>query len=177
MIINIISNSPLQTQEIGKIFSKVLATNDIILLDGELGAGKTTFISGIAEGFGVKESLSSPSFTILNIYTVNRKKKLVHADFYRLDNIDEILGTGIEDYLYTKDKYIFIEWGSKIRSYLKTDCIEIEFNYILKSEHINGYVDQDPEQVRSIAFKSESKYWGEKLVIFKKLLTRNALNV
>jgi tRNA threonylcarbamoyladenosine biosynthesis protein TsaE len=177
MIIDIISKSPLCTKEIGKFFSRVLVVGNIALLDGELGAGKTTFITGVAEGFNIKEGISSPSFTILNIYEVSRNKKLVHADFYRLDNIDEILDTGIEDYLYSQDSYIFIEWGSKIKDYLKTGYIEIEFNYVLKSDSDYASAARDPEQLRSIIFRSENSYWVKKLEIFEKLLIRNEIYI
>ncbi len=76
-----------------------------------MGAGKTTFISGIAEGLGIKENLSSPSFTIINLYEIGSRKKFIHADFYRLDNADEILNIGIEDYLYSSQKYCMYRMG------------------------------------------------------------------
>ena len=177
MIIDTISISPLRTKEIGKFFSSILSPGSIVLLDGELGAGKTTFISGIAEGFDLKESLSSPSFTILNIYEVRTNKNFVYADFYRLENIDEILDTGIEDYLYSKDSFIFIEWGSKIKDYLKTNYVEIEFSYILENDNVDAAAGQDPGQLRSIIFKSGSKNWVKKLVVFEKLLVSNELYV
>ena len=173
MYIDVISNSPLDTKKIGKVFSKVLAAGDIVLLDGELGAGKTTFISGAAQGLKLVDSLSSPSFTILNIYKVDRNKKLVHADFYRLESIDEILHTGIEDYLYSENNYVFVEWGSKIKDYLKTGYVEIEFKYILKDEDPDLSDVRNNDQLRSILLKSESSRWLRKLEVFKKLLAKN----
>ncbi len=177
MILDVTSYSPLLTKSIGRIFSGVLASGGIVLLDGELGAGKTTFISGAAEGFGLKESLSSPSFTILNVYELNRNKKLVHADFYRLDGIEEVLNTGIEDYIYSQDSFIFIEWGSKIKDYLKAGYIEIAFSYILNDYQVFTAEGMDTENLRSIIFCSEDSRWVEKLAIFKKMLIKNKINV
>ena len=89
MHMELISGSSQATIDLGKKFSRILRGGDIIIFSGELGGGKTTFISGLAEGLGIKESLSSPSFTILNQYNAG-KLKLIHIDFYRLDGIDRI---------------------------------------------------------------------------------------
>jgi tRNA A37 threonylcarbamoyladenosine biosynthesis protein TsaE len=104
---------------------------------------------------------------------VDRNKKLVHADFYRLESIDEILHTGIEDYLYSENNYVFVEWGSKIKDYLKTGYVEIEFKYILKDEDPDLSDVRNNDQLRSILLKSESSRWLRKLEVFKKLLAKN----
>jgi tRNA threonylcarbamoyladenosine biosynthesis protein TsaE len=175
MMVNITSTSPLMTEKIGMIFSKILFPGDTILLDGELGAGKTTFIHGVAKGLGLKEELSSPSFTIINVYNINSRKELVHADFYRLDNIDEILNTGIEEYFNKKNKYIFVEWGSKIKSYLRNDYIEIEFKYVLESNKM--YRGAQAEQIRSIIFNSGFDCWVKRSKSFRRLLRKNDVNI
>ena len=100
MQIEIISNSAAFTKDLGKKLSRALTKGNIILFAGELGGGKTTFISGIAEGFGLGENLSSPSFTIMNEYRIDNHKKLIHADLYRLDGASEINGIGLDDYFY-----------------------------------------------------------------------------
>ena len=111
MQIEIISNSSIFTKNLGKKFSRVISKGDVVLFSGELGGGKTTFISGIAEGFGLKENLSSPSFIILSEYSIDNWRKFVHADLYRLENTDEINGIGLDDYLYDDISIICIEWG------------------------------------------------------------------
>lgn len=164
MIILQESNSSEQTRKTGKIFSKILKSSDILLLSGELGAGKTTFISGIASGIGVRENLTSPSFTILNIYPVHpvyRKKKLIHADFYRLGSLDEILNTAVEDYIYNSDSIICIEWGEKIKDYLKENYVEINFTY-----------DPADSNKRKIIFSSSNRYWDKKLLVFKEIFEK-----
>ena len=127
MIMKLTSESPSITRKIGLILSKILKSGDILLLAGELGAGKTTFISGIAEGLGIKENLSSPSFTIINLYEIDSRKKFIHADFYRLDNVDEILNTGIEDYIYGSRNIACIEWGDKNKGFPGLNYLEVQF--------------------------------------------------
>ena len=184
MIMKLASGSPLFTKKIGLILSKILKSGDILLLDGELGAGKTTFISGIAEGLGIKENLSSPSFTIINLYEIGSRKKFIHADFYRLDNADEILNIGIEDYLYSSRNIACIEWGDKIKGFLGSNYLEVKFEYFYPSglDPIPGYIvgytaghdsNSDLEK-RLVSFSSPAagSYWDRKLKIFKKLLER-----
>jgi len=168
MIINITSNSPSRTKAICNIFSRVLKPGSVILLDGELGAGKTTFINGIAGGLGLKEDLASPSFTILNIYRLSVKSNLVHADFYRLEGLGEIINTGIEEYIYSKRDYICIEWGEKIKNHLKTGYVEVKFSYSL-----NDSIVDEAFKKRTILFSSGSKYWIKRLKTFKGMLVKN----
>lgn len=151
-----ISQNPACTGTAGLIFSKVLSFGDTVLLTGELGAGKTTFISGCAERFKIGPHLSSPSFTILNLYNLKGGKKFVHADLYRLDNIDEILNTGLQEYIYDKKAIVFIEWGDRIQDYLKAPYIDIGFEYLLTDD-----------QSRKLVFKSSGRYWDNKIEIFK----------
>ncbi len=159
MLIQYISDNPQKTVKAGSLFAKVLGRFDTVLLSGELGAGKTTFITGVAAALGIKENISSPSFAIFNVYNAKNRRKFVHADLYRLDGIDEIINTGIEDYLYDKNTLVFIEWGTKLGGYLKNDFIEIDFSYLEDTK-------------RKIVFKSANRYWDKKLekleVILKK---------
>jgi tRNA threonylcarbamoyladenosine biosynthesis protein TsaE len=185
MIIKLASGSPSITQKIGLILSKILKSGDILLLTGELGAGKTTFTSGIAEGLGIKENLSSPSFTIINLYKIGSRKKFIHADFYRLENADEVWGTGIDDYLYSSNNSIAcIEWGDKIKGFLGSNYLEVKFKYFYPQGFdpvmeytpgfIAGYDSNSNLEKRLISFSSPvtGNYWNRKLKIFKKLLER-----
>jgi len=182
MIIKLASESPSFTRKIGSILSKILKSGDVLLLAGELGAGKTTFISGIAEGLGIRESLSSPSFTIINLYEIGSGKKFIHADFYRLNGTDEILNTGIEDYLCNPRNIACIEWGDKIKGFLGSNNLEIRFEYFYPSslevitecvpENIAGYDSGLEKRLISLSGPANSSYWDRKLRIFKKLLER-----
>lgn len=94
-----ISNSISETQSIAKKFAKDLVSGDVIFLNGDLGAGKTAFTAGLAEGLGISNSISSPTFTIVNEY-LNGKIPLYHFDLYRLSDEDELYDVGIEEYIY-----------------------------------------------------------------------------
>jgi len=129
----IISNQT-QTIAFGKKLSTTLKGGDILCLYGDLGAGKTTLTKGIAEGLGVKETITSPTFALMNVYNIKtlkreNKKTLVHIDTYRLKNEQELIDIGAEDYLGDKDTICIIEWPEKISTLLqnkKTISVEIE---------------------------------------------------
>ena len=163
MTLEILSKSSQATVDLGKKFSKILQGGDIIIFSGELGGGKTTFISGLADGLGIKENLSSPSFTIINEYDAG-KLKLVHIDFYRLDGVDEFDNIGLDDHIYDDSAVLCIEWGEKIRQYIKKDYLNISFNYIT--------ADEESINKRIIRFDSSNSYWDKKLNILKKILAR-----
>jgi len=156
MQFEIVSKTPAGTGRIGSIFSRILRFGDTVLLTGELGAGKTTFIAGCAQRFKIGSQISSPSFTILNLYSIKGRRKFVHADLYRLDSIDEVLNIGLQDYIYDKNAIVFIEWGDRILDYFRTPYIEIGFEYLLSDE-----------RARKLVFKSSSRYWDNKIEIFK----------
>ena len=103
-----ISNGVEQTREIAKTFSKSLKPGDIIFLIGDLGAGKTAFTSGVAEGLGVKNSVSSPTFTIVNEY-LKGDIPVYHFDLYRLGSEDDLYDIGIDEYLFG-DGICILEW-------------------------------------------------------------------
>ena len=163
MNLEILSKSSQATIDLGKKFSKILKGGDIVIFSGELGGGKTTFISGLADGLGIKENLSSPSFTILNQYILG-KLKLMHIDFYRLDGVDEFDNIGLDDHIYDDSAILCIEWGEKIKQYIKKDYLNIGFEYIIE--------DEESMNKRIIRLKSSSDYWDKKLNKLKKILAR-----
>ena len=100
----------------------------ILFLNGPIGAGKTTIIKNLCSQFGVKEVVSSPTFSILNEYNYN-DEKIFHFDFYRIKNFKEILEIGIYDYIDSKS-ICFIEWGDLIMNRIKTCNHIIDINII-----------------------------------------------
>jgi len=162
MQIEILSTSPGHTSKIGRMLSEVIIGGDILLFSGELGGGKTTFISGLARGLDITDDISSPSFTILNKYMTG-KLKLVHIDLYRLDGIDEFENIGIDEYIYSSSNIVCIEWGEKVRDFIDRDHLVLDFKY---------QVDYDGINKRKIVFKSSSPYWNNKLRKFKMIMVK-----
>ena len=100
----------------------------IFLFYGEMGAGKTTFIKALCKQLGVKGSVTSPTFAIVNEYA-SKQRKLFHFDFYRLKNETEALDMGYEEYFYSGD-YCFIEWPEKIPGLLPLNYAKIHLEVI-----------------------------------------------
>lgn len=98
-----------ETLRLGERFAACLKRGDKVILDGDLGAGKTAFTQGIAKGLGVKSLVTSPTFTIMNIYEGDIT--LFHFDMYRLDNTDEIYELGLDECLYGDDGVCVVEWN------------------------------------------------------------------
>ena len=126
------SKSAQETLMIGKKIASKLKGNEIILLFGELGSGKTTLSQGLIKGLGYEGWPRSPSFVIVKEYKV--KYKIQHMDFYRLDDLASLLGFGIEDYL-NMDSIKIIEWpeiGMELmnKEYLKINISETKSNDI-----------------------------------------------
>lgn len=106
-MIEYISHSDKETREIAYLYGKNLKNNDIILLNGELGAGKTQFAKGIALSLGISELITSPTFTIMNVYKGGRLN-LYHYDLYRIMSEDEMIELGLMENI---DGVSVIEWN------------------------------------------------------------------
>lgn len=107
----IISQNPQQTSDIGRRVARELKAGDVLALAGDLGAGKTHFVKGLAEGLGVASDVTSPTFTLIHEYPGERLP-LFHIDLYRLETDDEVLNIGLDDYL-NSDGVTAIEWADK----------------------------------------------------------------
>ena len=116
-----------ETREFAKNLASILKKGDVIVLSGELGAGKTKFVEGILEHFNLQEEISSPTFTIVNEYK-NDEINIYHFDLYRLSDIYEFENIGGEEY-FNKGICIF-EWGELIEDILPNDYIKIKFERI-----------------------------------------------
>jgi tRNA threonylcarbamoyladenosine biosynthesis protein TsaE len=102
------------------------ADQKIFLFYGDLGAGKTTFIKSLCAALGVKESVTSPTFSIVNEYVAGANK-IFHFDFYRLKNQNEALDMGYEEYFYS-GAYCFIEWPEKIPDLIPSHYLKVEIS-------------------------------------------------
>lgn len=110
------------TKKLGCKLGTLLKEGDVVCLDGDLGAGKTTITKSIAKGLEVEDYVTSPTFALINYY--NGRLPVYHFDVYRLENIDEIYDLGFEDYFYGRGVSI-IEWSKKIEKFLPKDRLEI----------------------------------------------------
>ncbi len=115
-----ITHSDEETKKLGTDIAANLKGGDIVLLYGDLGAGKTTFAKGLAVGLGIMDEVTSPTFALMNVYNdIKDIKALVHIDTYRLKNEQELLDIGVEDYLGDPNTVCLIEWPDKISSLLQ----------------------------------------------------------
>lgn len=105
-----VSHGPRQTQQLGQSLGEIARPGDVILLVGDLGAGKTTLTQGIARGLGVSEYTASPSFVLVREY--QGRLPLYHVDLYRLENVAEIGDLGLDDYFSGKGVSV-VEWADR----------------------------------------------------------------
>jgi tRNA threonylcarbamoyladenosine biosynthesis protein TsaE len=124
----LLSHSAEETFKMGEDFGKQLAPNSVICFFGELAAGKTTFIKGVASGAAHlnPSDIQSPTFTYLNIY--EGTKTIFHFDLYRLRDVDEFLSMGFDEY-FDADGICCIEWSERIASCLPSKCIQVSLSH------------------------------------------------
>ena len=118
-----------EMEQVAKTLAVHLKMVQVVALDGEMGAGKTTLVKFICSALGVEDEVSSPTFSLVNEYLTTDGGTIYHFDLYRLDTPEEALDFGIEEYLES-GKLCLIEWPEKLGSYLPEDAsrIKIEDN-------------------------------------------------
>jgi tRNA threonylcarbamoyladenosine biosynthesis protein TsaE len=119
------------TIALGRRLGAVLGPNDVIALTGDLGAGKTTLIQGIAAGMGVKDYVTSPTFIIINEY--DGRLPLYHIDLYRLNEGLEVVDLGIEEY-FKRGGVSVIEWAERLGKLLPASAEKIEIKIVAEEE-------------------------------------------
>jgi len=111
-MVTFISHSAAETESLGERFGRVAQSGTVFGLFGELGAGKTQFVRGLARGLDISQRVHSPTFAVVNEYGGGRLK-LFHLDLYRLETREQILSAGIEDFL-RPDGVTVVEWAERI---------------------------------------------------------------
>ncbi len=120
VILNSLSELPTAAVQI----IEAIGDRNVLAFYGEMGVGKTTFIKAVCVALGVKETISSPTFSIVNEYLSASGRKIYHFDFYRIKDINEAFDMGYEEYLYS-DALCFIEWPEKIEAILPENVFPI----------------------------------------------------
>jgi tRNA threonylcarbamoyladenosine biosynthesis protein TsaE len=106
----------------------------IFVFEGDMGAGKTTFIKVLAKSLGIKELVSSPTFSIVNEYEADGNT-FYHFDFYRIKNLQEAYDIGYEEYFYSGNT-CFIEWPEKVEELLPEHYVKVEFKMLSENERV-----------------------------------------
>lgn len=130
--IEFISRNPDQTRRIGAQLGALLQAGDAICLQGDLGAGKTTFVQGVAQGWGSSDSVSSPTFIIINEYGRADSGKLFHMDAYRLESALEAEQLDLDSML--ADGALLIEWPERIDGLIPVDNLWITLEHVVDGE-------------------------------------------
>ena len=115
-----------QTMKMGKMLAHRLQENSILALYGDLGAGKTTFVQGLAKGLEINDPIQSPTFIYVNEY--QGKMPLFHFDLYRMKSAEDFLALGFDEYFYASG-VCAVEWPQRIATILPLESIVIEFAY------------------------------------------------
>lgn len=122
-----------ETQKLASKFASELVGGEVVTLNGDLGAGKTTFTQCLAKALGISQAVTSPTFTLMNQY-LDGRLKLFHFDMYRIDDIDEILETGLTEFFGQRDAVCVIEWAQNIAPLLPKKLIKITIQKLGETE-------------------------------------------
>jgi len=139
------------TRRIGERLAPLLEPGDVVVLSGDLGAGKTVLAQGIGTGLGVTDPIVSPTFTIVREYP--GRVPFVHVDVYRLDQVQEVLDLGLEEVL-DGDAVVVVEWGEAVAAWLPAERLELRLDRLPPEE-----ADDD---VRALAVQATGPSWARR---------------
>jgi tRNA threonylcarbamoyladenosine biosynthesis protein TsaE len=154
-----VSRSPDQTRRVGMRLGAILQRGDVVCLDGELGAGKTTLVQGMASGWGSTDPVSSPTFVIINLYRRTDDEKFAHLDAYRLDGSGEAEMLDIEELLANGP--LVVEWAPRILDSLPSENLSVQLNWV-------------EEEYRDLKFKANGEYYEDLLDNLQENILRGA---
>lgn len=137
-----LSRAPEQTRRVGSRLGSMLKPGDVLALHGDLGAGKTTFVQGIAQGWGATDEVSSPTFVLVNIYRRPDGALIHHMDAYRIQSALEAEDLDLDEMM--RSGALLVEWAERIQSALPQEHLEVQLAYV-------------NEEQRSLAFYPHGK--------------------
>lgn len=124
--IHVLSESPEATRRLAATMAGMLKAGETVLLCGDLGAGKTTFAKGFCESLGVREKVTSPTFTLMHVYR-GTAMTVYHFDFYRLESVQEIAALGVEEY-FGGDGLCLVEWPERALPLLPRGAVRVRLS-------------------------------------------------
>lgn len=154
--LTVTSRSPDETRIIGAALAPMLVPGDVVALSGDLGAGKTVLVQGVATALGVGRRVTSPTFTIVHEY--RGRYPILHLDVYRLNSFQEVLDLGFEE-LLDPEAILLVEWGEAVSQLLPPKHLEIDMRRSL---------DPARESERDLAFRPFGEEWISKLESLRK---------
>ncbi|MGW1794450.1 tRNA (adenosine(37)-N6)-threonylcarbamoyltransferase complex ATPase subunit type 1 TsaE [Streptomyces sp. NPDC001984] len=159
----LIVNSPEQMRELGRKLAKLLRAGDLVMLSGELGAGKTTLTRGLGEGLGVRGAVTSPTFVIARVHpSLGDGPPLVHVDAYRLGGgLDEMEDLDLDVSL--PDSVIVVEWGEGKVEELTEDRLQVVIHRTVGTATSRGAPPEPPgtDEVRHVTFTGLGERWAD----------------
>jgi tRNA threonylcarbamoyladenosine biosynthesis protein TsaE len=150
--IEFISRSPEQTRRVGLRLGGIMRDRDLICLEGDLGSGKTTFVQGLAAGWGTLDQVTSPTFVLVNLYRHPLGKQLYHVDSYRLNSSVEAEDLDLDTMLANGS--MVIEWAERIKPILPEECMWVRLTDISENQ-------------RDLIFTAQGKHYRKLLDIFR----------
>ncbi len=151
-MVEFLSRGPEQTRRLGARLGSLLGRGDVVCLEGDLGAGKTTLVQGMAQGWGSLDAVSSPTFVLVNVYRRLDGENLHHLDAYRLKDAWEAESLDLDEML--DDGALIVEWPQRIRLALPQDCLWVGLDYV-------------GEEQRRMTFKPFGAHYEEILAEFR----------
>lgn len=147
MTVELHSTSEFETRAIGRRLASFLGPGDVLLLAGELGAGKTAFAGGLAEGLGIEEPVISPSFMLVRRY-LGGFTPLTHADVYRVESLNEL--DDLDLFEASRDGVLIVEWGNSVVSAMPDDHLSVEIEVAGPNERVLRLVPHGAWLTRSL---------------------------
>ncbi len=135
-----------ETEKAGEALGGLIRGGIVIALIGDLGAGKTTFVKGLAKGLGLKKTVASPTFLMIKKYSLKKRgakiKSFYHLDCYRAENENKLRLLGLEEILKDERAAIAIEWPEKIKKLIPKNALKIKFKWLNENERKISIADQ-----------------------------------
>jgi tRNA threonylcarbamoyladenosine biosynthesis protein TsaE len=145
---------PEETRSVGEAIAELLRPGDVVSLTGDLGAGKTTFVQGVAKGLGVAEPVLSPTFTLVREYDA-LGLHVYHVDIYRLERVQEVLDLGFDE-MVDQNGVVLVEWGDALGTMLPESHLRVE----LTMDEAAADQDGSPREGRRLSISGHGKPWA-----------------